>query len=111
MYGDDSSELDIDDILNPIIEEFSIKADITLKKVAEPATHGRGPIKMNKKGANQQPAQKQDFSASNYSNLKNNYLGRISSPQPTAGSDETERKSIRDEQTPEQLFERKMSIE
>ena len=52
MYGDDSSELDIDDILNPIIEEFSIKADITLKKVAEPATHGRGQIKMNKKGAN-----------------------------------------------------------
>ena len=52
MYGDDSSELDIDDILNPIIEEFSIKADITLKKVVEPANHGRGTSKMNKKGAN-----------------------------------------------------------
>lgn len=31
MYGDDSSDLDINDILDPIIEEFSIKADVNLR--------------------------------------------------------------------------------
>ena len=55
MYGDDSSELDIDDILNPIIEEFSIKADITFKKVVEPpASSSRGGSKLTKKNTNAQ---------------------------------------------------------
>ena len=31
MYGDDSDEeLEVEDILGPIIEEFSIKADVNL---------------------------------------------------------------------------------
>lgn len=31
MYGDDSEELDQEDILGPIIDEFSIKEDVNLK--------------------------------------------------------------------------------
>lgn len=31
MYGDDSSEPDMEDILGPIIEEFSIKDDVNIK--------------------------------------------------------------------------------
>mmetsp|Transcript_46995 Transcript_46995/g.62213 ORF Transcript_46995/g.62213 Transcript_46995/m.62213 type:complete len:218 (-) Transcript_46995:2221-2874(-) len=106
MYGEDS-DLDIEDILNPIIEEFSIKADISVKREEEPVAPVRTSSKALKKGT-QSGGTKQEFGS--YSHLKNNYLGRISSPQPTS-PDEAERRSMRDEQTPEQLFERKMSSE
>lgn len=31
MYGDDSDDPDMEDILGPIIEEFSIKEDVNIK--------------------------------------------------------------------------------
>ena len=31
MYGDDSDDPDMEDILGPIIEEFSIKDDVNIK--------------------------------------------------------------------------------
>lgn len=103
MYGDDSSEMDINDILDPIIEEFSIKLDVNLKNMDPPVINSKKQAtKVGKKTLNKEEL-------SSYSNLKNNYLGRISSPMMTG--EEVERRSMRDEQTPEQLFERKMSSE
>ena len=41
-----------------------------------------------------------------YKNLKNNYLGRIASPTDRINDDEKDRRAaIRDELTPEQMFE------
>ena len=38
MYGDDSDDPEIEDILGPIIDEFSIKDDVNIKnfEVAQP---------------------------------------------------------------------------
>jgi len=102
MYGEDSDP-DMEDILGPIIEEFSIKSDVVISAISvveQPAAPGKASSK-SKKGP---VPSKQDFS---YNNLKNNYLGRIQSPVPN--SEEAERRSMRDEQTPDQMFERKMS--
>ena len=40
MYGDDSDDPDMEDILGPIIEEFSIKDDVNIKgfEVGQPVT-------------------------------------------------------------------------
>ena len=80
MYGDDSDENDSDDILGPIIDEFSIKEDVNVQNfmVEQPAS-GKGTTKNGKKAPT--ATQKQEFTS--YSNLKNNYLGRIQSPLPT----------------------------
>ena len=103
MYGDDSSDLDVSDILDPIIEEFSIKMDVNLK------TDPLMTVRNSKNGKKNTVAAGNKEELTSYSNLKNNYLGRISSP--VMATDDMERRSVRDEQTPDQLFERKMSTE
>ena len=65
-YGDD---LENQDILGPVADEFSIKTDITVKKKAQ----------NNKLKKSQATLPKQDpqFQAFNYKNLKNNYLYKL----------------------------------
>lgn len=98
MYGDDSSDLDINDILDPIIEEFSIKIDVNLKSsfsADAPMSMARNSMqKIVKKSGTKEEL-------TSYSNLKNNYLGRISSPMMTEKEEQDKRNSVRDEQTPE----------
>ena len=50
MYGDDSDDPDMEDILGPIIDEFSIKEDVNLKNISldQPMT-AKGSTR-NKKG-------------------------------------------------------------
>ena len=98
MYGDDSSDLDISDILDPIIEEFSIKMDVNLNtdpltSVGDPRTGKKSTMR----SGNKESAKMEELTS--YSNLKNNYLGRLSSPIMT--TDDMERRSVRDEPTPE----------
>jgi len=78
MYGDDSDEQEMEDILGPIIEEFSIKDDVNIKNfvVGQPPKNS---ISHSKKSKGQTPS-KNDNQNYSYTNLKNNYLGRISSP-------------------------------
>ena len=65
--------------------------------------------KKNKTG--QTPSKNDAQNNYSYSNLKNNYLGRISSPVQSTEENER-RQGIRDEKTPEQMFEiRKLSTE
>ena len=89
MYGDDSSDLDVSDILDPIIEEFSIKMDVNLK------TDPLMTVRNSKNGKKTTVAAGNKEELTSYSNLKNNYLGRISSPVMT--TDDMERRSVRDE--------------
>ena len=102
LYGED--EMDINDILDPIIDEFSIKEDCQIKKAK--------PAKVQQRKVGGQTMSQQQFPTNNnmpsfsYKNLKNNYLGRISSPTERANDAEAERRTaIRDELTPEQMFE------
>ena len=81
MYGEDSDP-EMEDILGPIIDEFSIKKDVNLKKievvVPQQASKAKKKANVGAQAAGQsQPTEIQSFS---YSNLKNNYLGRIQSP-------------------------------
>ena len=89
MYGDDSSDLDVSDILDPIIEEFSIKMDVNLK------TDPLMTVRNSKNGKKTTVAAGNKEELTSYSNLKNNYLGRISSP--VIATDDMERRSVRDE--------------
>ena len=89
MYGDDSSDLDVSDILDPIIEEFSIKMDVNLK------TDPLMTVRNSKNGKKNTVAAGNKEELTSYSNLKNNYLGRISSP--VMATDDMERRSVRDE--------------
>ena len=89
MYGDDSSDLDVSDILDPIIEEFSIKMDVNLK------TDPLMTVRNSKNGKKTTVAAGNKEELTSYSNLKNNYLGRISSP--VMATDDMERRSVRDE--------------
>lgn len=103
MYGDD--DLDEQDILEPIIEEFSIKEDVNLHKIPAPVMQQQASQKGAKKPGVTKKVDQQQFS---YVNLKNNYLVRIQSPVPK--DEDGEKKNIRDELTPEQMFEmRKIS--
>ena len=111
MYGDDSDDPDMEDILGPIIEEFSIKDDVNIKgfEMGQPAAKTNAQQSKKQKG---QTPSKNDVQNYSYTNLKNNYLGRISSPVQTSDGEIERRSGIRDEKTPEQMFEmRKLSTE
>ena len=101
MYGDDSDDPDMEDILGPIIEEFSIKDDVNIKgfEVGQPVTKSTT-VQQTKKQKGQTPS-KNDIQNYSYTNLKNNYLGRIQSPVQTSDAELERRSGIRDEKTPE----------